>query len=293
MIAILGAAGFALSYDALRQMAVATHVRPALTYLFPVVIDGFIFYGVRALLVLRGAPLHARASAWLLFGTATIASVWANTQHALNLNRPGAVDLHLGDRAVTVLSAIAPLALAGATHLYIVIGRYGTTPANPATATSSATSARVPYDTDQHTGSPSRVPDGAQERVPLTAPPPPTTAVATPADEPADASRPDADAEGRQAAAQPERELNGAGESPGKGYGPTPQPSPGGRPPLASLDQLVAVISAAHPDPATLTRGSARKALTRAGIGAGTERLTEAITQVRQRAQADHHPEPD
>ena len=37
-----GAAGCVLSYDALRQMAFAIHVRPALTWLFPVVIDGFI-----------------------------------------------------------------------------------------------------------------------------------------------------------------------------------------------------------------------------------------------------------
>lgn len=56
-LVVLGLAGGALSYDALRQTAVAIHVRPALTYLFPLVIDGFIAYGVRALLVLRNAPL--------------------------------------------------------------------------------------------------------------------------------------------------------------------------------------------------------------------------------------------
>ncbi|WP_399478135.1 hypothetical protein [Streptomyces sp. TRM68367] len=37
-------------------MATAVHVRYQLTYLFPVVIDGLIAYGVRAPLVLREAP---------------------------------------------------------------------------------------------------------------------------------------------------------------------------------------------------------------------------------------------
>ncbi|MGW2993144.1 hypothetical protein ACWDA9_15740 [Streptomyces sp. NPDC001193] len=55
-ILALGAAGCALSYDALQQMAVAIHVRGFLTYLFPLLIDGFIAYGVRALIILRGAP---------------------------------------------------------------------------------------------------------------------------------------------------------------------------------------------------------------------------------------------
>lgn len=68
-IALLGTTGFALSYDALRQMAVALHIRGLLTYAFPLVIDGFIAIGVGA------------------------------------------------------LSAIPPLALAGAVHLYLLIRR--------------------------------------------------------------------------------------------------------------------------------------------------------------------------
>jgi hypothetical protein len=48
----------------LRQVALATHVRPDLSYLFPFVIDGFIAYGVRAILLLR--PLDARISAAIL-----------------------------------------------------------------------------------------------------------------------------------------------------------------------------------------------------------------------------------
>ncbi|WP_372404601.1 DUF2637 domain-containing protein [Streptomyces luteireticuli] len=129
-IVALGAAGCALSYDALQQMAVAIHVRGFLTYLFPLVIDGFIAYGVRALILTRTAPWHARAYVWMLFGTATAASIWANALHAVRLNQQAAHHgLRLGDTVVAILSTIAPLALAGAVHLYILITRHHPQPA--------------------------------------------------------------------------------------------------------------------------------------------------------------------
>lgn len=133
-IMALGAAGCALSYDALQQIAVAIHVRGVLTYLFPLVIDGFIAYGVRALVVLRAARFAARLYVWTLFGTATSASIWANALHAVRLNEQFFTkgELRLGDTAVGVLSTIAPLALAGAVHLYILIARRVTETAVPA-----------------------------------------------------------------------------------------------------------------------------------------------------------------
>lgn len=128
-VTLLGAAGCTLSYDALQQIAVALHIRPVLTYLFPLVIDGFIAYGVRALLVLRNAPFRARLYVWTLFATATTASVWANALHAVRLNQQiSATGLHLGDTTVGLLSTIAPLALAGAVHLHILITRANTPP---------------------------------------------------------------------------------------------------------------------------------------------------------------------
>jgi hypothetical protein len=132
-IGLLGAIGFALSYDALRQMAAAIHVRGLLTYAFPLVIDGFIAIGIGALLILRTAPLLARLYVWALVGLATATSIWANALHAVRLNEqtrhtPG---LHLDDVTVGVLSAIAPLALAGAVHLYLVIRRHPTHRHNP------------------------------------------------------------------------------------------------------------------------------------------------------------------
>ncbi|GJF32601.1 hypothetical protein KNE206_53010 [Kitasatospora sp. NE20-6] len=126
-IGVLGAFGFALSYDALQQMAQAIHVRGQLSYAFPVVVDGFIAYGVRALVLLREAPWTARAYTWALFASATGTSVWANALHAIRLNEQAgqAKSLRLGDVAVGSLSTIAPLALAGAVHLGIIITRHG------------------------------------------------------------------------------------------------------------------------------------------------------------------------
>ncbi|MET8658631.1 DUF2637 domain-containing protein [Streptomyces griseus] len=150
-IVVLGLAGCALSYDALQQMAVAIHIRGYLTYLFPLVVDGFIAYGVRALLVLSKAPLRARLYIWVLFGTATAASIWANSLHAVRLNQQTAhtTGLRLGDTVVAILSTLAPLALAGAVHLYILITRH-----HPGAEDAGATTAAEPGEQNTDQGPP-------------------------------------------------------------------------------------------------------------------------------------------
>ncbi|MEE1844171.1 DUF2637 domain-containing protein [Streptomyces sp. NPDC088190] len=123
-VALLALAAFALSYDALRQMAAASHIHWLLTYAFPLVIDGFIAIGIGALLVLRSAPLKPRLYVSALVGIATVTSIWANVLHAVRLNqqaRPGG--LALDNITVGAISAIAPLALAGAVHLYLLVQR--------------------------------------------------------------------------------------------------------------------------------------------------------------------------
>nr|WTB36159.1 DUF2637 domain-containing protein [Streptomyces sp. NBC_00830] len=123
-VALLAVAAFALSYDALRQMAAASHIHPALTYAFPLVIDGFIAIGIGALLILRTAPLPARLYVSALVGIATATSIWANVLHAIRLNQQTRhTGLALDDITVGVNSAIAPLALAGAVHFYLLIAR--------------------------------------------------------------------------------------------------------------------------------------------------------------------------
>ncbi|WP_406219416.1 DUF2637 domain-containing protein [Streptomyces decoyicus] len=128
-VALLAVAAFALSYDALRQMAAASHIHPALTYAFPLVIDGFIAIGIGALLTLRQAPLSARLYVSALVGIATATSIWANVLHAIRLNEQARhTGLALDDITVGVISAIAPLALAGAVHFYLLVARRPTAP---------------------------------------------------------------------------------------------------------------------------------------------------------------------
>lgn len=125
-IILLGATGFAFSYDALRQIAIAIHAQQDLSRLFPVFIDGFIAYGVRAIVLLRHQRFGARLYAWFLFLAATGASLGANALHAVTLNggpKAGRSALRLSDPVVGVLSTLAPLALAGSVHLYILMAR--------------------------------------------------------------------------------------------------------------------------------------------------------------------------
>ncbi|WAL96906.1 DUF2637 domain-containing protein [Streptomyces sp. Je 1-369] len=123
-IALLGTIGFVLSYDALRQMAVAAHIRPLFTIGFPLVIDGFIAIGIGTLLLVRTASTAARLYVWILVILATALSIWANALHAVRLNQQAHNGgLQLGDWTVAVLSALPPLALAGAVHFYQIIQR--------------------------------------------------------------------------------------------------------------------------------------------------------------------------
>jgi hypothetical protein len=254
---LLGLAGGALSYDALRQMAVAIHIRPHLAYLFPLVVDGFIAYGVRSLLVLRDAPWAARAYAWTLFGTASTASLWANAVHAIRLNQPGVYTLTLGDNTVAVLSAIAPLALAGATHMYILVGRHsgghGSDAGTPATATD------VPAD----------VP-AAQPRVGT------RVAAGTGPAAPEDASVP---------AGGERRRRNANGTS-----GRNPKAGKGGRKAEASIDRLAEIIRRAHPDSGQVTRAMARDAIEAHSVSAGNDRIAEALKSLQDGETARPHP---
>ncbi|NEA75423.1 DUF2637 domain-containing protein [Streptomyces sp. So13.3] len=171
VVIALGGAGCALSYDALQQMAVAIHVRGFLTYLFPLVIDGFIAYGIRALLVLRDAPLRARLYVWTLFGTATAASIWANALHAVRLNEENtsATGLRLGDTVVAVLSTIAPLALAGAVHLYILIARGPVKESDRSDQDDAGQPERIAVTRTDRTGQPQSQPGQVSATVPVSA----------------------------------------------------------------------------------------------------------------------------
>jgi hypothetical protein len=80
-VLLLAAAAFTLSYDALHQLALDSRVRPALAWLWPVVIDGTI---VVALLTVLAAKRAGRGAGypWALAGLFSAASVAFNIAHA-------------------------------------------------------------------------------------------------------------------------------------------------------------------------------------------------------------------
>jgi hypothetical protein len=103
-VIVLAAAAFTLSYDALHQLALDSRVRPALAWLWPVVIDGTIV--VALLTVLAAKRGAARAGyPWALAGLFSLASVAFNIAHAPE--RPVA----------QLVFAMAPVALVLTTHL--------------------------------------------------------------------------------------------------------------------------------------------------------------------------------
>src|SRR4030095_12581257 len=103
-VIVLAAAAFTLSYDALHQLALDSGVRPAVAWLWPVVIDGTIV--VALLTVLAAKRTATRAGyPWALAGLFSAASVAFTTAHA-------------PDRPVAQLVfAMAPVALVLTTHL--------------------------------------------------------------------------------------------------------------------------------------------------------------------------------
>ncbi|MFG2848522.1 DUF2637 domain-containing protein [Kitasatospora sp. NPDC048296] len=324
VVALIGAAGFALSFDALQQMAVAIHVRGPLTYVFPFTIDGFIAYGVRALLVLRTAPLAARVYAWFLFAGATAASVWANALHAVRLNHllDHIGGLRLGDSVVGALSTLSPLALGGAVHLYILIARHAptlpTTGTGPSGATSADRMAPVSTEPDGPSG-----PDGpVRSAVPARADHGPSTASGSgpSGGTSADPARstfvepdgPDGPASGAEPAGAVQRWSGDAHPGPdqdGSAELPVPSPRTGdhvpqvseeqipagddgparrtGRPPGASMDQLLEASRPAVRAHGRPSRPVVERAVREANLPLGSTRFTVLMDELRKEFPAD------
>jgi len=103
-VLVLAAAAFTLSYDALHQLALDSRVRPALAWLWPVVIDGTIVVALLTVLAAKRAATRA-GYPWALAGLFSAASVTFNIAHAPE--RPVA----------QLVFAMAPVALVLTTHL--------------------------------------------------------------------------------------------------------------------------------------------------------------------------------
>jgi hypothetical protein len=139
-VLVLAAAAFTLSYDALHQLALDSRVRPALAWLWPVVIDGTIVVALLTVLAAKRAATRARYS-WALAGLFSAASVAFNIAHA-------------PDRPVAQLVfAMAPVALVLTTHLLMQqVGwrRVTPRPTEPVAGHTAAHQPAPPHKADDH-----------------------------------------------------------------------------------------------------------------------------------------------
>jgi Protein of unknown function (DUF2637) len=152
-VLVLAGAAFTLSYDALHQLALDSRVRPALAWLWPVVIDGTIVVALLTVLAAKRAAIRA-AYPWALAGLFSAASVAFNVAHA-------------PDRPVAQLVfAMAPVALVLTTHLLMQQAgwRHRTTgPTEPVPVPQAGPQPEQPYRPADH---PAQQPASADQRAP-------------------------------------------------------------------------------------------------------------------------------
>lgn len=124
-IVVVGVIAAAFSYDGLRYVATAGHLRGIEAHLFPFVIGGFTLYSAYAVTVLAGPPLRDRVYAWLGFTLGTAVTVWANVLRGLSLGQhTDHGGWRLGDVPVALFSAVPPLAAAGTVLLWLLLSQH-------------------------------------------------------------------------------------------------------------------------------------------------------------------------
>jgi Protein of unknown function (DUF2637) len=149
-VLVLAAAAFTLSYDALHQLALDSHVRSGLAWLWPVVIDGTI---VVALLTVLAAKRARRGAGypWTLAGLFSAASVAFNIAHA-------------PDRPVArLVFAMAPVALVLTTHLLMQQVSWRRTTPTPTTPVAEPQGGSQPAHPHRPGDQPAPEPAGAEQ----------------------------------------------------------------------------------------------------------------------------------
>lgn len=114
--AAVAAAGFALSFDAIRSVAIAAYVREEMAWMMPVAIDGAMSVATITAIVLRRLGKHALYP-WVVVLVGASISIACNATHAYM--EGGAVQLPV--RVAMAVSAIPAVNLALSIHLLVVL----------------------------------------------------------------------------------------------------------------------------------------------------------------------------
>jgi len=128
----VGMASFALSFAALRDLAVRGHVPVGQAWLWPLVVDGTIMLATMGVIVMTAHPGNpAKRFFWAVLGVSALVSIMCNALHAIL-----PADQPLSPWLAGSLAAVAPAALLAITHGLTTLTRL-----RPAARTAAATTA--------------------------------------------------------------------------------------------------------------------------------------------------------
>lgn len=125
----LGGCAFALSFSALRDLAVRSGIEPGLAYMWPLIVDGFIVVATAAAFALRGQGPRVTWYPWAALVVFSAVSVCGNALHA----QAQATDV--ATWLSTIVSAVPAVALLLASHLMTVIAENSRTAPAPVDVT--------------------------------------------------------------------------------------------------------------------------------------------------------------
>ena len=115
-VALLAIGAFTLSFDALRSLAELAGIRRSLTFLWPLVVDGFIVVATISAVLMRSRGWRVAWYPWatlILFGTI---SVIGNALHA-----HAHASSMIGVSVAAMVSAVPAIALLLASHLFVLV----------------------------------------------------------------------------------------------------------------------------------------------------------------------------
>lgn len=113
----LALGAFVLSFDALRELAVVAGVRPALAWIWPVIVDGFIVVATINAIVLSDRRAKTAWYPWAALLVFAMVSVAGNGLHAARHAHPDAIRVEIA----AAVSAIPAIALLVISHLIVVM----------------------------------------------------------------------------------------------------------------------------------------------------------------------------
>lgn len=115
--AVLALGAFVLSFDALRELAVVAGVRPALAWIWPVIVDGFIVVATINAIVLSKRSAKSAWYPWAALLVFALVSVIGNGLHAARHANTELISVEIA----AAVSAVPAVALLVISHLIVVM----------------------------------------------------------------------------------------------------------------------------------------------------------------------------